>query len=187
MAPKKTTAVKELKAPKKKYFKLEYPTVITVLESLEEKEYGEYFKAICNHELYGEEPETFSNRVVEMAYKMTTRELDYQMEKHLRNREQGKINQQGGQKAGSESAGSEQQDNNAGTDLLAVLTTTQMQKLEAKFPNFSELLDEVQEQVNNGCIKVKSPMNYIIKYAEETDWISRFDKEVDDIAYGIVG
>lgn len=186
MAPKKTTAVKELKAPKKKYFKLEYPTVITVLESLEEKEYGEYFKAICNHELYGEEPETFSNRVVEMAYKMTTRELDYQMEKHLRNVEQGRINQQG-RTAGSESAGSEQQDYEAGTDLLAVLTTTQMQKLEAKFPNFSELLDEVQEQINNGNIKVKSPMNYIIKYAEETNWISRFDKEVDDIAYGIVG
>lgn len=177
---------KELQAPKKKYFKLEYPTVIAVLEDLEEQEYGEYFKAICNHELYGEEPAEFSNRAVRMAYNMTIRELDFQMEKHLRNREQGKINQQGGKKAGSESAGSVQSDE-AGTDLSKALTAEQLIKLESMFPNFSGLLDEIQEQVTNGCIQVRSPMNYIIKYAEETDWNGRVSDEIDKIASGIFG
>ena len=176
---------KELQAPKKKYFKLEYPTVITVLEDLEESEYGEYFKAICNHELYGEEPESFSNRAVRMAYNMTIRELDYQMEKHLRNVEQGRINQQG-KKSDTESSGSRQEDG-TGTDLSKALTTEQLVKLESMYPNFSGLLDEVQEQVTDGCIQVRNPMNYIKKYAEETDWKNRFSDEVDKIASGIFG
>ena len=179
------TAKKELQAPKKKYFKLEYPTVITVLEDLEESEYGEYFKAICNHELYGEEPESFSNRAVRMAYNMTIRELDYQMEKHLRNVEQGRINQQG-KKSDAESSGSKQEDG-TGTDLSKALTTDQLVKLESMYPNFSGLLDEVQEQVTDGCTQVRNPMNYIKKYAEETDWKSRFSDEVDKIAGGIFG
>lgn len=185
-----TRAVKkELKAPKKKYFKLEYPTVIAVLEDLEEQEYGEYFKAICNHELYGEEPESFSNRAVRMAYNMTIRELDFQMEKHLRNVEQGRENQKGkGKKKDSEPSGSRQDEvDGIGTDLSKALTADQLIKLESKFPNFSGLLDEVQEQVSNAGIQVHSPMNYIIKYAEETDWNNRFKDEVDKIAGGIFG
>lgn len=78
---------RELRAPRKKNFKLEYETVMNVLEELTDEELGEYFKAVCNYELFGVIPEDFSNRTVRAMFKVTCRELDYQMEKHKGNQD----------------------------------------------------------------------------------------------------
>lgn len=88
---------KKLRAPKKKYFKLEYPTIINVLDNLTDKELGEYFKDIAQYELYGIEPESFSDRAVQMAFNMTARELDFQLEKHYGNQERGRENRSKGE------------------------------------------------------------------------------------------
>lgn len=93
---------KELRAPKKKYFKLEYPTVINVLDNLTDKELGEYFKAIAEYELYGIEPKSFSDRAVQMAFNMTARELDFQLEKHYGNQERGRENRSKGEPLSSD-------------------------------------------------------------------------------------
>ena len=42
---------------------------------------GEYFKAVSEYELYGIEPESFTDRAVQMAFQITARELDYQLQK----------------------------------------------------------------------------------------------------------
>ena len=149
---------RELRAPRKKYFKLEYPTVMNVLESLTEPEMGEYFKSICTYELYGEEPEGFSDRAVQMAFRMTARELDFQLEKHFNRQEQGRINRQGGES------------DNKGTELREQLSNADYDFLRAKYERVDELIAEVQFQVDENCTTVRNPLKYIDSYAEQIGW-----------------
>ena len=169
---------RELRAPKKKCFRLEYQTVQNVLDNLTDAELGEYFKAICNYELYGEEPDEFSDRAVQMMFRVTCRELDYQLDKHHANQERGSENRNGkGKDAVTEEA--------AATDLASVLTAEDIEALEAKFSCTDALLDEIQEQLNANKTEVKNPRRYIEKYARETGWNERIKEEINNIALGI--
>ena len=168
---------RELRAPKKKYFKLEYPTVINALDSLTVTELGEYFKAISEYELYGEEPSSFSDRAVGMAFRMTARELDYQLEKHYGNIERGRENR-GGEK---------DLDEEGSTDLMQSLSADDIKALEAKFTCTDMLIDEVQQQINDNKTIVKSPKRYIEKYAAETDWNRRIEEDAERAAQGLYG
>ena len=65
---------KKLRAEKKHYFQLEYETILNVLDSeLTNEELAEYFKAVCNYELYGEVPGKFSDRVIKSLFMQTAR------------------------------------------------------------------------------------------------------------------
>lgn len=153
---------RELRAPKKKYFKLEYPTVMNVLDSLTQLELGEYFRAISEYELYGEEPETFSDRTVQMAFKMTARELDYQLEKHYGNIIRGRENKCKDKDTADES-----------TALRDVLSESDYKTLNEQYECLDLLIEEVQDQIDLNCLVVKYPRGYIQKYAEETNWNDR--------------
>jgi len=157
---------KQRRSSKKKYFKLEYETVINVLETLTDAELGEYFKAICNYELYGEKPKEFSDRVVKSLFQQTARELDYQMQKHLERKEQGYKN-----KTGKDT-------------LRSQLSVEQFNALDKELPSLEDLLDEIQSKLASSETEVKSPVNYIKKYAKETDWIRRFEQKAENMATG---
>lgn len=172
---------RELRAPRKKCFKLEYETVMNVLEELTDEELGEYFKGIAEYELYGIEPEHFSDRTVRAMFKVTCRELDYQMEKHKGNQERGRQNRVG------KTEKTEPEEDTASescTDLMEVLSVEDIQLLESKLSCVSDLIDEVQEQLTLNNTTVRNPVRYLLKYAEETDWNTRIEEDVERVASG---
>ena len=165
---------RELRAPKKKYFKLEYPTVMNALDSLTVAELGEYFKAISEYEIWGIEPESFSDRAVGMAFRMTARELDFQLQKHYGNIERGKENKRG-EKAAEEKS----------TNLSKVLSADDINDLESKYQCCDMLISEVQQQIDDNSTIVKSPKRYIEKYAYETNWNERIERDIQHAAQGL--
>lgn len=173
---------RELRAPRKKNFKLEYETVRNVLDELSDIELGEYFKAVCEYELFGVIPEDFSDRTVRAMFKVTCRELDYQMEKHKGNQERGRQNRSGKIEQLEEDAAPESY-----TDLNQVLSVEDIKHLESKLPCVSMLIDEVQEQLILNNTQVKNPVRYILSYAENTDWESRVEDDIDSVAAGLYG
>ena len=168
-----------LRAPKKKYFKMEYETVINVLESLTPEEVGEYFIAIAEYELYGVIPEKFSDRAVQMAYRQTVRELDFQLEKHLRNIEKGKQNN-------PPKSGRAPENEGEPTNLEEALTTADLMALEEQFKYSSVLIDTVQAQIDVNDTVVRYPRRYIERYAIETNWNEMCDLNEDLLSRGRV-
>ena len=162
---------RELRAPKKKNFKLEYETIRNVLDELSDIELGEYFKAVCNYELYGDTPEAFSDRTVRAMFRVTCRELDYQLAKHEGNRERGRQNR--GSREEHEPIDEEVE---VCTDLMEMLSVDDIYKLEQKLPNVSLLLDEIQEQIDFNNTDIHNPVSYILTYARNTDWAERCDQ-----------
>ena len=165
---------RELRAPKKKYFKLEYSTVINTLESLTVDELGEYFKSISEYELYGITPDSFSDRAVGMAFKMTTRELDYQLEKHYGNVARGRENKE-----------KEKSHEECGTDLGKVLSDDDVEALESQFTCADMLISEVQKQIYDNKTIVNNPKRYIEAYAANTNWNQRIEDDVTATASGL--
>ena len=172
--------IEGLRAPKKKYFKLEYETVINVLDNLEPAEVGEWFIGIAEYELYGVIPDKFSDRAVQMAYRQTARELDYQMEKHERNRERGRENNPPKGSKASDPAVEEGEP----TNLEDVLTDTDLLALEEQFSYVSVLIDAVQAQIDANGTQVRYPRRYIERYATETKWNEMCELNEDLVANG---
>ena len=168
---------RELRAPKKKKFQLEYATVQNALEELTETELGEYFRAVAEYELYGEEPETFSDRTVRAIFHTTARELDHQMEKHFARIEQGGINQQGGKAKGK--------DGSKGTQLQEVLTADDMKILENKYQCCDMLLKEIQTQLDANSTVINYPRRYVEKYAKDSNWNKRIEDDIKNAAMGL--
>ncbi len=167
---------RELKAPKKKYFKLEYETVLMVLDNLNPEEVGEWFLKIAKYELFGDIPEDFSERAVQMAYKQTVRELDYQMAKHERNRENGTTNYYKGNSPKLINA------ENVPTILNDVLTKEDWNALEKEYTCADMLVETVQNQINSNHTTVSYPRRYIEAYAAETNWNEKIEAEIDDVS-----
>lgn len=169
---------KELRAPKKHYFQLEYATVQTALELLNNNELSEWFADIAAYELYGAEPPSFSNRAVQMAYNMTVRELDYQMDKHFARQDRGSKNYLDGKKK-------KQELHDGYTNLDAALTSEQRDTLAELFPiDFADLMKKVQEQVKDNSTIVDNPYTYIKAYAENVRWNENHsDCEIDEWDY----
>ena len=173
---------RELRAPRKHSFKLEYETIRNVLDELSDIELGEYFKAVCNYELFGVIPEDFSDMTVRAMFKVTCRELDYQLEKHKGNQERGRQNRSGKIEQLEEDAAPETY-----TDLNQVLSVEDIMHLESKLPCVSELIEEVQEQLELNGTKVNNPVRYLLKYAEESDWRTRIEEDMERVATGFYG
>ena len=169
-----------LRAPKKKYFKMEYETVIFVLESLTQEEMGEYFKAVVEYELYDVQPEKFSDRVVQMAFRQTARELDFQLAKHLGNIDKGKRNNP--PKSGKSDSTPEEY--GEPTNLEEALTTADLMALEDQFKYSSVLIDAVQAQIDANKTVVRYPRRYIERYATETKWNEMCDLNEDLVSRG---
>ncbi len=169
---------KELRAPKKHYFQLEYATVETTLELLDSSELSEWFNDIAHYELYGDEPASFSNRAVQMAYNMTVRELDYQLEKHFARQARGGKNYRDGMKRS-------QEQRDGYTNLDKALTAEQRNSLAERYPiDFGDLMMAVQRQVKDNHTIVDNPYSYIIAYAESLHWNDNhkdYDISSDDI------
>ena len=156
---------KKFRAEKKHYFQLEYETILNVLNSdLTNEELAEYFKAVCNYELYGEEPGKFSDRVIKSLFVQTARELDYQLEKHKARQMKGYINYW--------------QDKT----IVSLLSDEQYNLLDEEIPGFSELIKEIDKQLQGSNKEVKSPVNYIRRYADKTNWKQRMEEEIERIA-----
>lgn len=149
---------RDLRAPKKKYFKIEYATAMNVLDSLSIEELGEYFKAITEYELYGIEPESLSDRTVQMAFRMTARELDYQLEKHFGNQQRGRENRKGKEKE------------EESTNLREELSKRDIARLASTYDDPEDLIATIQEQLDENCTTVNNPMKYIEEYAKATGW-----------------
>lgn len=160
---------RELRAPKKKCFRLEYATVQNVLEELTQEELGEYFRAVSEYELYGVEPESFSDRTVRALFHTTARELDYQLDKHHARQEQGAINQQGGKEEKC-------------TQLREVLTEDEMKTLGSKYECLDMLLSEIQTQLDANNTVLKYPKRYVEKYAKDSDWNKRIEAEISEVS-----
>lgn len=158
---------RKLRAPKKKKFQLEYATVQNALEELTQSELGEYFRAVAEYELFGIEPENFSERVVHSLFKRTATELDHQLNKHYQRVEQGAINQQGGKKA---------------TQLKEVLTADDMKALEEKYPCSDMLVAEIQKQLDDNNTVVQYPKRYVEKYAKDSNWNQRLEDEINEVS-----
>ena len=161
---------RELRAPKKKCFRLEYATVQNVLEELTQEELGEYFRAVSEYELYGVEPESFSDRTVRALFHTTARELDYQLDKHHARQEQGAINQKQG--------GKEEKC----TQLREVLTEDEMKMLGSKYECLDMLLSEIQTQLDANNTVLKYPKGYVEKYAKDSDWNKRIEAEISEVS-----
>lgn len=159
---------RELRAPKKKKFQLEYATAQNVLEELTREEMGEYYEAIVNYELYGIEPESFSDRVVHSLFHRTVTELDFQLDKHYQRVEQGTINQQGGKKKA--------------TQLMEVLSADDKEKLEKKYQCWDMLIEEIQKQLDANNTVLQYPRRYVEKYANDSNWNQRIEDEINEVS-----
>ena len=82
---------------KKRSFVLYYnniETAFTMLKSQEER--GELFTDICNFEMYGEEPSSFSNTAIEVIYHLISGTLKENRDKWLLRCKQNSINRTNG-------------------------------------------------------------------------------------------
>ena len=163
---------RELRAPKKKYFKMEYATVQSALEELTDIELGEYFKAVAEYELYGIKPESFSERVVNSLFNRTAHELDFQLDKHYANQEQGAKNYEKGREKKKEEC----------TRLINVLTPDDLKALEDKYQCSDMLIEEVQKQIEINGTVIQYPRRYIEKYADDSKWNERLEAEIASIS-----
>ena len=69
--------------------------------------------------------------------------------------------------------------------IVSLLSDEQYEQLEEEIPGLTELIQEIDKQHQGSNKEVKSPVNYIRKYADKTNWNERFEEDVDNIALGL--